>query len=125
MPGVTEYRRDAIGELHLMSGSDETLCGLVGFDGHPVTPGEPEPPFDLCPDCEAADARLYPMEGRPAVGDKPTCGQCGSENLARRYVDATAFGSGSRERIPGMLVCLDCEGRAARGEPPFARPIHV
>ena len=61
----------------------------------------------------------------PKPGDKPTCTQCGSENLEPVYQDSTAFGSPSRERISGMFVCLDCEARAARGDPPVTRSTHA
>jgi hypothetical protein len=68
---VTDFRRDlAAGVQHIaLSGSDQTLCGeLVGIDDLPVTAGEPEPGFDLCPDCDAAYARLHTPEGRPTAG---------------------------------------------------------
>jgi transcription elongation factor Elf1 len=58
----------------------------------------------------------------PKPDDKPTCDQCGSENLVQGYKDSTAFGSVGREQRPGMFVCLDCEARAARGDPPVTRP---
>jgi hypothetical protein len=71
IPRVTDYRRDVPAgvEHRILPGSDQTLCGeLVAFDDHPGTPGEPEPGFDLCPECEAVYARLHTPEGRPAAG---------------------------------------------------------
>ncbi len=49
----------------------------------------------------------------PKPSDKPTCDQCGSENLVREYKDVTAFGSGGRERIPACL----CASTAKPGRP--------
>jgi hypothetical protein len=39
------------------SEANKALADAVGCDGYVLTAGEPEPSFDLCPDCEASDAR--------------------------------------------------------------------